>query len=182
LDSNWAFSLSSYYYLIPDEKNLVSFIGYADYKHVHLEGRYNYEDRQTASLFGGWRLDLNGRIKCMFIPMLGVMFGDNNGVAAGLEINVNFKRFDYYSETEYVVDFNGADKNFLYTWGELTFTPLKSLHAGISYQRTLLYETGFDVQRGLMAKYSFRKITLGGYYFNPFSSNYFFILSAGIEF
>jgi hypothetical protein len=49
-------------------------------------------------------------------------------------------------------------------------------------QRTRLYETGLDLQRGIFAEYSFWKLTAGFHYYNPFTTDYFFIASLNFEF
>jgi len=50
---NLSFEAEAYYYILPGEKNTATLIGYADYKAFHSEVRYNYEDMQTVSVFGG---------------------------------------------------------------------------------------------------------------------------------
>jgi len=170
-DSTWSFSASGYYYFIPDEKNTYTFIGTADYKKIHLETRYNYEDQNTGSVFTGWRFKTKGKVQFEAIPMMGIVFGNTNGIAPGVELSLAYYKFDYYSETEYVIDFSRNENNFLYTWGEIAFSPIEALRTGISYQRTRLYQTSFDTQRGIFAEYSFWKLTAGVFYFNPFSSS-----------
>ncbi len=170
-NSNWAFSASGYYYFIPEDKNTFTFIGTADYKKLHLETRYNYEDQNTGSVFAGWKFKTKGKVQFEAVPMMGIVFGNTNGIAPGLELSLTYNKFDYYSETEYVIDFADQENNFLYTWGEIAFSPIEALRTGISYQRTRLYQTSFDTQRGIFAEYSFWKLTAGIFYFNPFSSN-----------
>jgi len=170
-DSSWAFAASGYYYFIPDDKNTFTFIGTADYKRLHLETRYNYEDQNTGSVFAGWRFKTKGKVQFEAVPMMGIVFGNTNGIAPGIELSLSYYKFDYYSETEYVVDFSSNENNFLYTWGEIAFSPIESIRTGISYQRTRLYQTSFDTQRGIFAEYSFWKLTAGIFYFNPFSTN-----------
>jgi len=170
-DSTWSFSASGYYYFIPEDKNTFTFIGTADHKKLHLETRYNYEDQNTASVFVGWRFKTNGKVQFEAIPMMGIVFGNTNGIAPGVELSLAYYKFDYYSETEYVIDFADNENNFLYTWGEIAFSPIEAIRTGISYQRTRLYQTSFDTQRGIFAEYSFWKLTAGIFYFNPFSSN-----------
>jgi len=114
--------------------------------------------------------------------MMGIVFGNTNGIAPGIELDATYKMFDYYSETEYIIDFTGKENNFFYVWGELAISPTDALRTGISYQRTRLYQTDRDVQRGVFAEYSFWKLTAGVYYFNPFSDNGFAIISLGIDF
>lgn len=180
--SAWSFSASGYYYFIPNDKNTFTLIGYADHKALHLEARYNYEDEKTASLFGGWRFETGKKLQFGFTPMLGIVFGNTDGLAPGIELDLAYSLFDFYSETEYVFDFAGSENNYLYTWSELAISPLNSLRAGISAQRTRLYQTELDLQRGLFAEYSFWKLTAGVHYFNPFSSDNFVILNLSIDF
>ena len=169
--SDWNFSTSAYYYFIPEDKNTFTFIGTADYKKLHLETRYNYEDQNTGSVFAGWRFKTKGNVQFEAIPMMGIVFGNTNGIAPGIELSLAYYKFDYYSETEYVIDFSSNENNFLYTWGEIAFSPIDALRTGISYQRTRLYQTSFDTQRGIFAEYSFWKLTAGIFYFNPFSNS-----------
>ena len=180
--AGWSFFASAYYYFVPDDDNTLTLISTADHKNLHLEARYNYEDHKTGSAFAGWRLETGRKISFEFTPMLGFAFGRTNGFVPAMEISVNWRKFDYYAETEYVVDFSGSDNNFFYTWGELAFNATKNLRAGMAYQRTKLYQSDFEVQRGIFAGYSFKKLTAGIYYFNPFAESNFVILSVSFDF
>ena len=180
--SNWSFAASAFYYIIPSEKNTGTLIGYADYKSWHFEGRYNYEDRNTGSVFAGKRFEWGNNFVFGATPIAGLVFGNTNGFAPGLELDASWKIFDYYSETEYVADFSGSENNFLYTWGELGVTPFKKFRTGISYQRTKLYRSQFEIQRGIFAEYQFWKISTGMYLFGPFSNSQFLIASLNFEF
>jgi hypothetical protein len=180
--SEWSFSTSAYYYIVPSEKNTASIIGYADKNSLHFEGRYNYEDHKTGSVFAGWRFETGNKFVFGATPMAGLVFGNTDGAGPGLELDASYGRFDYYSETEYILDFAGKENNFLYTWGELGVTPFTSFRTGISYQRTKLYQSSFDVQRGIFAEYQFWKITTGVYYFDPFANSQFVIVSLSFDF
>ena len=179
---SWSFSATLWGYVVPTDRNFLSFIGYADHGSLHLEGRFNYEDIHTASVFAGWRFEVGKKITLAFTPIVGFVFGNVNGFVPGLEFEASWKILEYYSETEYVLDFAGSENNYLYTWGELGANPFGSFKAGISYQRTLLYHTGVDIQKGVFASYSFWKMNAGVYYYNPFSSDQFWIFNFGIEF
>jgi len=176
----WSFSANNYYYNVPED-NTLTFIGIADHKKLHLEVRYNYEDDRTASAFAGWRFAANGEVELEVLPMLGIVFGNTNGVAPGLELSALFRKFDFYSESEYVFDFSTKENNFLYTWGELAIN-IKSFRTGLSWQRTVLYHTDYDIQHGVLAEYTFGRLTTGAYYFNPFSNADFVVISLGIDF
>ena len=180
--SNWTFSMSGYYYLIPGDKNTVTLIGIADYKKLHFEARYNYEDRNTGSSFAGWKFETGKKVQLEAIPMIGLVFGNTNGLAPGFELSLAYKKFDFYSETEYVIDFSGQENNFFYTWGELAISPVGRLRTGMSFQRTRLYQTDLDMQVGAFAEYSFGKLTAGLHYFNPFSNDEFVIVTVTVDF
>ena len=181
-DSKWSFSMEGYYYFIPGDKNSLTVIGEADHKRLHLETRYNYESQNTASAFAGWQFKTGKSFKFSATPMAGIAFGNTNGFVPAIELNATYKIFDFYSESEYLIEFAGRENNFFYTWSELAVSPFDFLRTGISVQRTLLYQTKLAIQRGVFAQYSFWKLTAGAYYFNPFSENNLVIASLNIDF
>jgi hypothetical protein len=181
-ENSWSFSATLWGYIVPTDRNFLSFIGYADRGSLHLEARYNYEDIHTASVFAGWRFELGKKLRLAFTPLAGFVFGNVNGFVPGLEFEAAWKILEYYSETEYVFDFSNSENNYLYTWGELGINPFSTFKAGISYQRTILYQTGLELQKGIFASYSFWKLNAGVYYYNPFSAEQFWIVNLGIEF
>ena len=175
-------SATGYYYFFPGSaNNTLTLIGSMDYKSFHLEPRYNYEAQNTGSVFAGWRFEAEGKLTFAATPMLGIVFGSVKGFAPGLEWELSYKAFDFYSETEYVIDQAGSQYNYFYTWTEFGYSPMETFRAGISVQRTRLYQTSLDLQRGVFAEYSFWKLTAGLHYFNPFSSDYFFIASLNFQ-
>jgi hypothetical protein len=178
----WSFSLSSFFYFVPHDVNSASLIGYAKFKRWHLEARYNYEDRNTVSVFGGYRFETGKKFQFAATPMLGLIVGNTDAIAPGLELEASYWRLVYYSETEYVIDFSARESNFLYVWGDLTINPVSELSLGLSYQRTRLYQTEFDVQLGMLAKYRFGRWTPAIYYFNPFTDNDFLIFALSVDF
>ena len=180
--SSWSFSAAAYYYILPHEKNTTTLLGYADHKSLHFEARYNYEDRETGSVFGGYVFEGGGELSWSLTPMVGFVFGNTDGFAPGLLTGLSWKKFDFYSESEYVIDFAGKENNFFYTWTELAITPFKNFRTGISGNRTRLYQSDLEVQKGIFAQYSFWKLTAGLHYFNPFSDDYFLIATMSIEF
>jgi len=171
-----------YDYIFPHEKDVLSPILYADWKSVHAEVRYNYEDLHTASVFGGCRFETGEKLVVGATPVLGIVFGNTSGLAPGLLLDLAYGKFDFYSESEYVIDFSGSENNFFYTWTELAITPLENLRTGISANRTRLYQSELDVQKGIFAQYTFQKATAGFHYFNPFTDDYYFVTSISYAF
>jgi hypothetical protein len=97
-------------------------------------------------------------------------------------LNLAWKKFDFYSESEYVMNFEGKENNYFYTWSELGITPFYNFRTGISGNRTKLIHSVLVFQRGIFAQYTFRKLAAGVHYFNPHSSNGFVLLSFDYEF
>jgi len=178
----WSYNLSAYFFWFSGGNNFLQFSGTADRNRLHLEPRYNYEDLNTGSLFAGWKFETGKNFQIAATPMIGLVFGRINGVAPGLLLELSYRIFDFYSESEYYIDYSQKSNDFIYTWDELGVTPINHFRFGISAQRTRVYETGLDIQRGLFAEYTFWKLTAGGYYFNPFSPNQFGVISLKMGF
>jgi hypothetical protein len=51
--ADWSYSVSAYGYFVPDDQSYLSAIFTTDHDWLHLEGRYNYENLDTGSLFFG---------------------------------------------------------------------------------------------------------------------------------
>jgi hypothetical protein len=179
---SWSFEAEGYYYIFPHEKNTITLMGYADYKAFHSEIRYNYEDLQTVSVFGGYRFTGGHQFTFELTPVLGFAFGNTNGIIPGFLVDLNWKKFDFYSESEYVIDFEGKENYYFYTWSELGITPFNNFRTGISANRTKLFHSALDFQRGIFAEYSLGKFTGGVHYFNPFSSDSYVIVTLDYEF
>jgi hypothetical protein len=181
-NSGWSFSAMGYYSFIQGGKNTLTLMGYTNHKAFHAEARYNYEDQNTSSIFLGWQFKTGNKVQFAATPLTGAVFGNINGFVPGLELELDYKLFNLYSESEYVNDFAEKEKSFFYTWSEFGIKPYKPFRAGISLQITRLYKTKLTVQHGLFAEYSFWKLTLGANYLNPFSTNNFIITSLSIDF
>ncbi|HJS55217.1 MAG TPA: hypothetical protein VJ765_11760 [Chitinophagaceae bacterium] len=180
--SKWNFSAWAEYFIIPEEEDFFNPTFYARSENLHFEGRYNYEDRNTASFWGGWRFKFGKGVKFVIVPMAGIVFGNTDGIAPGLEMEVMYKKFDFYSESEHVFDFNTKENNFFYMYSELAFRPIHAIRTGIITQRTRLYESERELNRGIFGEYYFGRFRVGAFYFNPFASDGFLIASFSVDF
>jgi hypothetical protein len=66
-----------------------------------------------------------------------------------------------------VIDFGESSDSFFYTWSELSFSPIDQFRAGVAIQRTKVYQTNFDIQRGFLVGVSFGRVDVTSYVFNP---------------
>jgi hypothetical protein len=178
----WSGSASAYWYALPDEDDFVLPIVTLRRDRLHLEARYNYEDRNTTSAFAGWTYATGATVEFEIVPMLGAVAGATDGAAPAFTMTLDWKRLAVYSENEYVVEFSDHDLNFFYDWSEITVRATGWLAAGVAAQRTRTVDDGLDIQRGLMARFTHGPFTATAYWFNPGSDDRFAVYAAGFEF
>jgi hypothetical protein len=164
--SAWSFNASAYTYLVPDSENYVNPNFTADRGRLHLEARYNYEAQKAGSLWVGRNFEVGDKLVLAVTPMVGGVFGDLNGIAPGYNLSLSYCKVELSSQTEYVFDLQDRSGNFFYTWSELTYSPVEWFRAGLVVQRTKAYETEFDIQRGLLAGFSYKKLDFTAHAFN----------------
>ena len=114
--------------------------------------------------------------------MLGGVFGDTAGIAPGYKGSLSWWKLELYSEGEYVFDTRESADSFFYNWSELTLAPVDWFRFGLVTQRTRLYESDRDIQRGVLAGFSFKGVDLTGYVFNPDEDKPTFVVAVGLTF
>jgi hypothetical protein len=176
-NSTWDFSTSLYFYFIPEDFFILPIVT-ADKNTIHLEARYNYEDRNTFSGWIGYNFKIGDELEFTATPMIAAVLGNLNGVAPGLELDLLYSNFELYSESEYVFNFADGSENYFYIWTELTYSPIDWAWFGLVGQRTRAYQIELDVQQGFVLGASYNNFLLSGYIFNVFNDDSFFVLSA----
>jgi hypothetical protein len=179
--NSWAFAGSLYTYLVPDSREYVQPTFSADRQWLHLEARYNYENVQTGSTWLGYNFAGGEKLAWEFTPMLGGVFGNTTGVAPGYKGSLSWWKLELASEGEYVFDVGELSKSYFYNWSELSLVPVEWFRFGLVTQRTRLYKSDRDVQRGLLAGVRYRKVEFTGYVFNPDESKPIFVFAFGLS-
>lgn len=178
----WSFAVSAYTYILPDDQAYVQPTLSADRGRLHLEARYNYENLDTGSAWLGANFSGGKTLEWEFTPVLGGVLGETTGIAPGLQLSLTWGRLNLSSENEYVFDASGGSDSFFYNWSEFTFAPADSFRFGLVTQRTRVYRTEREIQRGLMAAFSIDRVTLSGYVFNPDEDKPRFVFAAAVTF
>jgi hypothetical protein len=173
-------SLSAYFLSVGSD--LLVPVGAADHGALHLEARYGYEDRQTASFFAGWNLALGGAVEVELVPMLGGAVGRTNGLVPALELTLSWGPLQYYLEAEVLIDLASVSSSHYYGWSELSWAPVEWMRTGLVLQRTRLMNTGREVNPGLLIGFSVWKLDLTGYWFEPGGHGQYVVVSAGVRF
>ncbi|HKT79487.1 MAG TPA: hypothetical protein VJP86_04665 [Vicinamibacterales bacterium] len=178
----WSFQLAGASYLLPHDDDYVQPTVTADRGALHLESRYNYEDRHSLSAFLGWNTAVGRRVQLELTPMIGVVGGDTEGVIPALALSLAFRRVELYSENELVVDVNETDDSYFYSWSEFSVWPVEWLRAGVVGQRTKALQQSRDLQRGILAGVAFGAIETTAYFFNPGADDHYVVFSVGLSF
>jgi hypothetical protein len=171
----WEFGLSAYPTFVRNGESYTSAIAVADRGPLHLEARYNYESVGARSAFVGWTFSGGENFTWELTPLLGGVWGTTRGFVPGLEASLAWGPFDFYLEGEYVRSSEAVSDSYLYAWTELGYRPVEWLRIGIVGQRTTVYGGEREIQRGPLAQVTWRRATIGGYWFNPGSSDQIFM-------
>jgi hypothetical protein len=147
-----------------------------------LEARYNYEDLETFSGWVGYNIMGGNEIEYVVTPMIGGVVGLTQGIAPGLELTFAYKQVELYSELEYLIDSQTTENNFFYAWTDFTWALKDWLWFGLSGQRTRLYKTDLDIQRGLLVGSGFKNWEFTGYLYNLAFDDPFVILTLSVSF
>jgi hypothetical protein len=179
---SWEFSITAYPTAVRGGDNYTSAIVTADRGPLRFEGRYNYESVGARSAFVGWTFSGGETVTWEIRPLLGGAWGETRAFVPALEASVAWKQLDFYVEAEYVRDSGERSDSYFYAWTELGFRPIEWLRVGLAAQRTRAYGGDRDVQRGPFAQVTWGPLTVGGFWFNPGSSDQVFVGSIGLAF
>lgn len=163
----WEYSLQVYGYRIRDDRDYLQPTFTADRDWLHLEARYNYENHDTGSVWAGANFSVGDKVKLEVTPMLGVVFGQTAGIAPGLKATLTWWKLELYTEYEYLIDTSHHEDSYSYSWSELLIYPWEWLAVGGVFQRTKVYETEWDSQRGFLARIFIKNFDITLAYFNP---------------
>jgi hypothetical protein len=175
-EKSWKFNASLSLNFIPHDFFALPILR-ADKNNLHLEARYNYEDRETFSGWIGYNISGGNKLEYAITPMIGGVVGNSDGIAPGIEVDLILGKFELYSETEHFFDFKSTENNFFYTWTDFTYSPKEWLWIGISGQRTRVIQTDLYLQHGLLVGSGYKDWGFNFYAYNPFSDDAYLILS-----
>ncbi len=178
----WELSGYALQYSVPGQDDFVAPVIMADRGPLHLEARYNYEDNETGSVWVGRNFAIEGDIALELTPMAGLVFGETDGFAPGLRLGALWRQFDAASEIEYVIDFDDEDDSFCYSWTEIGWSPTGWLRTGVVGQRTRVYRTEHEVDRGLLLQVNAGPVYFTLYSFEPWDNDHYWAFTIGAAF
>lgn len=164
--------VESYNQVVPGkEYTWMPVMHYQSVKGFYLETRYNYEAVKTFSVFSGKVFEKRrGSLTSGFTPMIGLSFGDFNGISAGLKLDLARGQVSFSSEMQYSISLSPGTASFYFNWSEALVDLSDHFFAGLALQFT--GESGKAlVQPGLVTGLSIGNFCLPVYFFNPFAGN-----------
>lgn len=162
----WSFSFNLSGYIVPGDQSYASPTFSADKQRLHFGARYNDEDKETGSLWVGYNFEIGQKVVLQATPMIGGVFGRTTGIAPGYLASLSWRKLELSTEGEFVFDTRNSSRSFFYSWMELSYSPLRWWRAGIVAQRTKAYNTGLDIQRGILVGLSHKRFDFTTYVFN----------------
>jgi hypothetical protein len=178
----WEWGPSVLWYVLRGEKDYLQPTLTVDRGALHLEGRYNYEARDTGSAWVGWNFSFGEELKLGLTPMVGGVFGQMKGVAPGLTITLEWGPLALWSQSEYVFDLGDSSQSYFYVWSEFSITGPDWLRVGVVLQRTRAFQTSTAVQGGPLLGISFWKLSATAYFFAPGHPDQFLVLAVAGSF
>jgi hypothetical protein len=181
-DPAWEIGLTAYPTFVRNGDNYTSAVATADHGALHLEARYDYESIGARSAFIGWTFSGGGETTWELTPLLGAAWGTTQAFTPGFEATVTHGRLSLYIEAEYVRDNHESSNSYFYAWSQLGVQTAEWLQLGVVGQRTRAYGGDRDFQRGPFAELTFGPVAIGGYWFNPGTSDQVVVASIGAAF
>jgi hypothetical protein len=173
----WKWGPSILLYVLPAGQSYLQPTLTVDKGFLHLEGRYNYEARDTGSAWIGWNFSFGEDWKFGVTPMIGGVFGQMRGVAPGLTFTLDWGPLSLWSQGEYVFDLVDSSQSYAYVWSELSVNGPDWLRVGVVLQRTRAFRAATEFQGGPLFGVSFWKLSGTAYLFAPGSQDQFVVLS-----
>ena len=98
--------------------------------------------------------------------MFGRVFGNTSAIAPAYKGTVSWWKPSYQAKAS-TCSTRGLVGELFYNWSELTLAPVEWWRIGLVAQRTRVYETDREIQRGLLVGFAYRNLDSAIYLFNP---------------
>src|SRR6476620_7693089 len=181
-EDEWECSLSISTYLVQNGRDYANPNLVADRGWLHLEARYNYEAIKTGSMWLGYNFSVGKKLVLGATPMLGGVFGDITGIAPGYNVSLSYEQIEFFTQGEYFFDAGNRSGNFFYSWSELSYAPVNWCREGIVIDRTKALGSNFEVRRGPLVGFKYKKIDFTTYWLSHGSLDSTFIFTVALNF
>lgn len=175
-------SLEQYHYMGSAQAyTYMPILHFQNKRHWYAEARYNYEDLQTFSLLLGRSFSGDNALSYSVTPLLGGSVGKFKGVSTGMNLDLEYSKFFFSSQSQYSFAAGKLNADFLYNWSEIGYQGLSWLYAGLSFQETWDKPGGNLLEHGVVVGFTFNNVTVPVYTFAPFNKDRYFIIGVTVE-
>ena len=161
---------------------VVPVIYYQNQQNWYFESHANYEQVQTFSTYIGKTFSENKEFSYSFTPMLGGVLGSLKGGILGLNSEMDYKKFRFTSQSQYIFSFENKKADFLYNWMDLGCQVIGHVLIGLSIQNTMINPANVKLETGFFIRFNVKKWNFPVYCFNSTSENRYLILGVAREF
>lgn len=171
------------YSLLSNGENYVwmPIMHYQSKKGIYAELRYNYEDLNTVSLYGGKTFAGGKDLQFSVTPMVGFAVGQFNGISFATNTELEWRNIYLSSQSQYSIATQASGTDFFFTWSELAYNISKNIFAGVAIQYTKQQGLN-ETEPGIVAGFNFKDFSIPFYAFSPFSAKPYFIVGLNYEF
>lgn len=172
------------YYYWEEEKpiTLVPIVHVQGARSWYGEARYNYEELGTFSLYAGRNFSKEyKRFSYSLTPIAGAVVGKLKGGSFGLNATLEFGDLFFSSQSQYTFCPSTNSENFLFSWAEVGYEPIKWFYFGFSVQHTYYSRQDVTVlQHGGMIGFTAERWSFPVYGFNLLDASRYFVLGINL--
>jgi len=140
------------------------------------EARYNFDELNTFSLYGGKRFSGRGNLSWEATPLIGGLIGQMNGGSVGVNFGLDYRKLFFTSQSQYSFSVDNNADRFFYNWLEFGYNATSWMYAGFAMQQTNIYKSLGKLEPGCMVGFSIKKWTIPLYAFNTGEGERYFVL------
>lgn len=145
------------------------------------EGRYNYEAAKTLSVYFGKTFENKSIISYTISTMLGAVIGKFKGGAVAINAEVEYKKYFFSLQSQYVFSIEDRRADFFYHWAELGYNTSSRFSVGLSLQQTNPYKIKSITEIGFFIKATHGNWTFPIYIYNPGSYESYSVVGLNYE-
>ena len=147
----------------------------------YAELRYNYEDVQTLSFFGGKTFTSGNAFEYSLTPLAGFSTGNFTGISLGMNTGAAWKNFYLSSQTQYSIGTKREVADFFFSWSEVGYNLSPVFFSGLAMQYTR--QSGHTkFEPGFVAGVCIKDFSFPVYVFSPFHGDRYFVVGLNYEY
>lgn len=178
--SKWVFEHYNYIHQT-DNAVFVPMLQFQTRNNWHFELRYNYEDAQTASLFGGKTISGGDEFEYSVTPMAGLSAGLFTGLSLAATTEAEWKRFYVWAQSQYSIGTKRSISDFFFNWSELAYNISDRFFGGLAMQFTR--QDGQNIfEPGFVAGFNYKNLSIPVYVLSPFQKGRYYVVGLNYEY